>query len=56
MVAPWILWAVLAKASFNGNCMTVAVFITDVFDLEIEKGKLTFSVEVPPGYFPQIPG
>ena len=34
--------------------MTLAVLITEVFDLEIENEKLTFSITVPPGYFLSI--
>ena len=55
-VAPWILWAVQANASFTGNCITLAVLITELFDLDIENEKLTFSISVPPGYFFDIPG
>ena len=36
--------------------MTIAVLMTDFLDLDIEKGKLTFSMGVPPGYFLLIPG
>ena len=42
IVAPWILWVVLANANFIGNWITFAVFTSDFLDWEMEKGSLLF--------------
>ena len=54
IVAPCILWAVQANANFNGNCITLAVLTNVLRDFDIENGKLTFSIGVPPGYLRAI--
>ena len=45
-----------ANASFIGNWMTFPVLITDFLDLDIENGKFTLSIAVPPGYLMEISG